>query len=235
LAEESAAILSKLTTEPFSCSDVAQNSCNHVYISREGIFKQVLQDLDLEVHEVRSCAVGNGQMVGSVCIDVPAHEQHLTLYRQLFFGDYALTERGALESAKLAVLVYLQKTVIILVDDVNLAELFKCQSELQNSQHKLLAVSSWVNLFQERAESLQNELAIAHAQIKSLLGKAKMFHTKEETKDPGLTDHKTNEVPLVAPGIEEDTSAPPQAKGQPSNRGSRGLGVATARRTLFKK
>ena len=89
----------------------------------------------------------NARSNGYVRVDVPVHDHHPLLQEREFFGDYKLTEEGALESENVAALLYLQKSGIIYVDDINSSELTSCQVELANYQHKLLAASSWAIMF----------------------------------------------------------------------------------------
>ena len=134
-----------------------------------------MKTLGLKVHGVKACIVGNDEIIGSVCIDVPRHEQQPTLHKRTFFGDYKLTEEDALESAKLAALVYLQKAGVIVVDDINLTELNKREAELADCHRKLLAASSWANLCQGQTEALQAELATVREENKNLLAKTKVI------------------------------------------------------------
>ena len=64
--------------------------------------------------------VGNDKMLGSVRIDVPAHDHHPLLQEREFFGDYKLTEEDALESANVSALLYLLIPVILLAVRLNL-------------------------------------------------------------------------------------------------------------------
>jgi uncharacterized protein (DUF3084 family) len=97
------------------------------------------------------------------------------LQQRKFYGDYKLTEEDALESAKLAALLYLQKSGIIVVDDINLTELTQCKAELTDCQYKLLAASSWANTFQEHTETLKTELALVREENKKLIDASKVL------------------------------------------------------------
>jgi hypothetical protein len=127
------------------------------------------------MHESWARTVGNDQVIASVCIDVPANVHYPSLHQKTFYGDYKLTEEDALESAKLAALLYLQKAGIITVDDINLSELTQCRADLANCQYKLLAASSWATTFQERVEALKAELALAHEENKKLSAASKVL------------------------------------------------------------
>jgi len=210
-----------------------------LYISKEKVLEEAMHLLSLKIHDSRACAIGNDQVIGSICIDVPAHGEHPALKRK-FFGDYKVTEADALESARLAALIYLQHACIILVDDVNHIELTEYKTKLTECHRKLQTTSSWVTLFQERAETLQKQLDAAHEENKKLVDAAKVSVVKKEELSPQSADLKTAVLPLPTVGVKQEMASPTPADnetgGSLSRRGKkRAFHESNARRVLFKE
>jgi len=133
-----------------------------VYISKENVLQQALEKLALEIQESKSFDVGNNQMVSFVSLNVPSCGQYSMLHQKKIFGDYNLMALDALESARLATLLYLQDMGIIFVDDINLSELTKYKTKLAECQWKLLAASNFAGMFQQEIESLKAKLGSAY-------------------------------------------------------------------------
>jgi len=51
-----------------------------IYISREDVLQQALKDLSLKIQEIRTCTIGNDQIIGSVCINAPPFGKYSTLH-----------------------------------------------------------------------------------------------------------------------------------------------------------
>jgi len=180
-----------------------------VYVSKEGVLRQALEKLSLKINECRTCAVGNGEIIGSICIDAPPHGQYSLLHNRKIFGDYKSTKEDALESAILAALVYLQKMGLIFVDDINQSEVRKYEAKLTDCQSKLLAASNWANMFQEQTEQLQSELAVAHKDNENLIQQIKAFGPKKDEPTAETTDTEKNMHALQVIHVKKETSTPP--------------------------
>lgn len=161
-----------------------------VYISKENVLQQALESLSLNMQEIRSCTVGNDQVIASVCIDAPAHGKYSMLHQRRIFGDYKLTTEAALESARLATILHLQKIGVIYVDDVNFCEITRCEAKLADCQRKLLAASNWANMFQEETECLKGKLDSACKENEKLIAAAKVLSVKKEELVPQETNIK---------------------------------------------
>jgi len=155
-----------------------------MYICKEEILQEALKSISLEICESKTCVIGDGEIGGSICIDAPSHGPYSMLHRKKIFDDWKSTEEDALESARLAALLYLQKTGLIFVDDINQNELTKCEAKLLDCRRKLLAASNWANMFQEETEALKMKLAVAYEENEKMVEKNKAYGMKEEAADP---------------------------------------------------
>ncbi|CAM0949879.1 unnamed protein product [Alopecurus aequalis] len=193
------------TIQPSQPTPLRSPTGRQICVRKQFVLKDALHALSLKMFEAMTLPVGNGQLLGSVYIDVPTHDEYPSLQKRRFYGDYKLTEEDALESAHLASLLYLQKSGIIVVDDVNLNELRNCEAKLVAYQHKLLAASSWATMFQERAESVQAKLAIAEQGIKKL---------RKEIPPQQPLAIKEEPIPQAASVVKKEVSTPPLSPGQ---------------------
>lgn len=175
----------------------------------------------------------------AVIIDVPPHGPYTTVQTQKFSGDYKLTKDDALESTKLAALVYLQSTGIILVDDINLDELKKREVELAECQQKLYAASSWATLLKERTEFLQSQLNLAREENRRLVATGKLVKVKHEVSTPGSLKIKTEASTTASVSIIENASTPPSVESEGGSSlldpgKQHGLRTGNTKRKLFK-
>jgi hypothetical protein len=138
----------------------------------------------LEIHEIRTCAIGIDHIISSVCINAPPVGEYSMLHQKKIFGDFKLTAEAALESARLATLLHLQKIGVIYVDDINLGEVAKCEAKLAACQRELLAATDWVTMFQEEAECLKAQLDSICTKDGKLVATAKASSVKKEELIP---------------------------------------------------
>jgi len=188
---------------------IFQDGAKCVYIFEQDVLQQALEKLTLEIQESKSLDVGNNQMVAFVCLKAPPCGQYSMLHQKKIFGDYKLTSLDALESARLATLLYLQEMGIIFVDDINLSEVTKYEIKLAECQQKLLAASNFTNMFQQEIESLKTKLDSAYQEnqklavaTKALIPPAKdvkkeestseTFNTTKQVCTPPSIDHRSN-------------------------------------------
>jgi hypothetical protein len=160
----------------------------------------------LEIHEIRTCAIGIDHIISSVCINAPPVGEYSMLHQKKIFGDYKLTAEAFLESAKLATLLHLQKIGVIYVDDINIGEVAKCEAKLAACQRELVTATACATMFQEEAVCMK-------AQLDSICTKdEKLFATTKES-----SVKKEDFIPQQA-NIKKEVSDAQSSTPPPSNR-----------------
>ncbi|KAE8810929.1 hypothetical protein D1007_12279 [Hordeum vulgare] len=94
-------------------------------------------------------------------IHVPPEINMPRLNTKLFAGDYCQTMEGAIESASLNALVYMQTENIVVIDDLNLPRLVRCRKELVQAK-------SWSDIFEHAIVRLKQKVVALEKEVQLL-------------------------------------------------------------------
>ena len=81
-----------------------------------------------------------------------------------FCGTYCPSAEEAIESAGLVALLYMQEQNLIVVDDINLCKLLKCEKALKQA-------TSWLDIFEHLAVKLKSEFSHVSEEVTLLRGR----------------------------------------------------------------